>query len=134
MKRKSYEKVQLLYLSIGILIVLECIFFILLDHYKMETYQKVPAIVVDSNTILVSIIKKEKITFYKGNFFYIENQKIKYQIQRENNYIMEKDIYYELTIHLEKEIHKKEKEIVEVTIPKEKEKVIKIFQKIKDGG
>ena len=134
MKIKNYEKFQLLYISIIVLIIIECIFFIILEKYKMEIYQTIPAIVVDQNTLVITIIKKEKQLLYKGNYIYIDNKKIKYKIIKDNKYTIDKENYCELTIYLDKRISKKEKDIVTITILKEKEKSIKIFQKIKDGG
>ena len=134
MKIRKYEKYHLVYFSIIVLMITECIFFLSLRKFKMEFYQQIPAIVEDKHTLIMTISKKEKITLYKSNFFYINNKKTKYKVIKENKLIIQNKKYYEITIQVETEINNSEKEVVEITIIKEKERIIRIFQKVKDGG
>ena len=134
MKIRKYEKYHLVYFSIIVLMITECIFFLSLRKFKMEFYQQIPAIVEDKHTLIMTISKKEKITLYKSNFFYINNKKTKYKVIKENKLMIQNKKYYEITIQVETEINNSEKEVVEITIIKEKERIIRIFQKVKDGG
>ena len=60
MKIRNYEKYHMLIIGIVILMIGELVLFLSLYHQKMILYQKIPAMVVDSKTILLTLTSQER--------------------------------------------------------------------------
>ena len=80
--------------------------------------------------------KKEKKYFYQNQTLYLNNKNIKYTIKEDRGRIIKKNNknYYELLIKIKLPKNTKATDILEFSIKKRKEIIIKILKQVWEGG
>lgn len=132
MKIRNYEKTSFAYILCLLMLLLEIIFVILLFKYKEYRYEKLTGIVFDHNKILLALTKKERKNIYNNTYIYHKNKKIKYKIISDQGGIITKGHtkYYEIIIEYKFPEKLKTQDVVELSIKKDKYRLIEIFSLI----
>jgi len=129
---KSYENTSFINVLVYLLVIIECIFFISLNYYKISKYYLINGIVYTDELILVVVDKSERKDIYNNSFFYIDNKKINYLINEDRGITLKKNNtdYYEILLDIK--INKKYKinDSINISIKKKNEKIINIFNNI----
>lgn len=132
MINKSYENTSFINVLVYLLVIIECIFFISLNYYKISKYYLINGIVYTDELILVVVDKSERKDIYNNSFFYIDNKKINYLINEDRGITLKKNNtdYYEILLDIK--INKKYKinDSINISIKKKNEKIINIFNNI----
>lgn len=118
MKMKNYEKTTAVFLVIGILGILELLFFTGLEKVRISQYQRLTLMKIDKNHSLCLVEKEEKKTLYENNHFYKNKEKIKFKIVREEDYRVGEKEYDKVELEIDK--GKQQEDIMEVSIRKKK--------------
>lgn len=135
MKVRNYEKRSCIYILIVITIILELIGVILLIMNKTYEYEKITGLVVKKDLVVLIINKEEKNILYKNAKLFFENKELKYNIVENRGKILtNKDKYYEVLINFRFDNKYKANDVLELSLKKEKHRLIEIFKIVWEGG
>lgn len=135
MKVKNYEKKELLVFISIILLILEILFGVYLFIKKDYEYEKISAIVLKDNLLIIVADKTERNNINKNNFVYIDSKKERYKLIEDKGVIMTKENkkYYELLIRVKLNKKYKVNDTINLSIKTKKIRLIKIFKIIWEG-
>lgn len=136
MKIKNYEKTELIIFVIIIFIILEVLGIIYIIKDKKYTYERINGIVSGNDLVTVIVDKKEKKYFYQNQMIYLNDKNTKYSIKEDKGKIIKKNKknYYELLIKIKLPKNTKSTDILEFSIKRKKERIIKILKRVWEGG
>ena len=83
MKKRNYEKVELVFIISIILWVIELVLFIQLYSIRIENYKKFSIIKINKEEGVIILSKKDKKTIYNNSYGYWNNKKTSYKIIEE---------------------------------------------------
>ncbi len=90
MKIKNYETKILIIVVVIVIFIVEITSIGILNTIKIIEYKNYSMIVLDKNRAMVYISSKDKNIWYKNKYLYINNTKVKYNIEeitKDNNYM-----------------------------------------------
>ena len=136
MKTKNYEKEELITFITIVFIVLEMIGIFILSRRRESNYYKLSGIVSNNNVVTVIADKKERKLLESNQVIYLNDKKEKYRIKENRGVLLKKNNkkYYELLIDIKLPKKTKSTDIVNLSVMKNKENILKILKTVWEGG
>lgn len=131
-----YERFGLLIFLIIILILFEVIFIINIMREKNEIYISFSGVVMKNNIGLFIINDKDMKILYKNKYLYFNGKRIKYSIEKITKDVIKKDNnkYNEVLLRFKFSKKKyKDNDVIDISIRRDKESIIKMFKIIWRG-
>lgn len=134
-KLKKYERKDLVFLAVLLLILMELIFFVGLYVQKVSIYEKFQVIVRKDDVVTLVVDQEQLMLFRKNNYIYVDDKKREFSIIKTLREVLErKNVkYHEIYIKFSFDDDKKENDIIDIAIEKEKIRGIEIFKIIMEG-
>ena len=136
MNYSRYERFGLLIFFIIILILFEVIFIINIMREKNEIYISFSGVVMKNNIGLFIINDKDMKILYKNKYLYFNGKRIKYSIEKITKDVIKKDNnkYNEVLLRFKFSKKKyKDNDVIDISIRRDKESIIKMFKIIWRG-
>lgn len=136
MKTKNYEKEELITFITIVFIVLEMIGIFILSRRRESNYYKLSGIVSNNNVVTVIADNKERKLLESNQVIYLNDKKEKYRIKENRGVLLKKNNkkYYELLIDIKLPKKTKSTDIVNLSVMKNKENILKILKSVWEGG
>ena len=131
-----YERFGLLIFFIIILILFEVIFIINIMREKNEIYISFSGVVMKNNIGLFIVNDKDMKILYKNKYLYFNGKRIKYSIEKITKDVIKKDNnkYNEVLLRFKFSKKKyKDNDVIDISIRRDKESIIKMFKIIWRG-
>ena len=131
-----YERFGILILFIVILILFEIIFIINIMREENEIYISFSGVVMKNNIGLFIINDKDMKILYKNKYLYFNGKRIKYSIEKITKDVIKKDNnkYNEVLLRFKLSKKKyKDNDVIDISIRRDKESIIKMFKIIWRG-
>ena len=132
----KYERFGLLIFFIIILILFEIIFIINIMREKNELYISFSGVVMKNNIGLFIVNDKDMKILYKNKYLYFNGKRIKYSIEKITKDVIKKDNnkYNEVLLRFKFSKKKyKDNDVIDISIRRDKESIIKMFKIIWRG-
>ena len=136
MNYSKYERFGLLIFFIIILILFEIIFIINIMREKNELYISFSGVVMKNNIGLFIVNDKDMKILYKNKYLYFNGKRIKYSIEKITKDVIKKDNnkYNEVLLRFKFSKKKyKDNDVIDISIRRDKESIIKMFKIIWRG-
>lgn len=131
-----YERFGLLIFLIIILILFEIIFIVNIMREENEIYISFSGVVMKNNIGLFIINDKDMKILYKNKYLYFNGKRIKYSIEKITKDVIKKDNnkYNEVLLRFKFSKKKyKDNDVIDISIRRDKESIIKMFKIIWRG-
>ena len=136
MNYSRYERFGLLIFFVVILILFEIIFIINIMREENEIYISFSGVVMKNNIGLFIINDKDMKILYKNKYLYFNGKRIKYSIEKITKDVIKKDNnkYNEVLLRFKFSKKKyKDNDVIDISIRRDKESIIKMFKIIWRG-
>ena len=136
MNYSRYERFGLLIFFIIILILFEIIFIVNIMREENEIYISFSGVVMKNNIGLFIINDKDMKILYKNKYLYFNGKRIKYSIEKITKDVIKKDNnkYNEVLLRFKFSKKKyKDNDVIDISIRRDKESIIKMFKIIWRG-
>ena len=132
---KSYENKTIIITVTIIFLVIEIIFISLLFIKKEYVYETISGLVIDKNKVIFLLDKEEEKNIYKNTYVYYNNRKVKIEILENHGVVLtnKEKKYKELLLKIKIGNKYKANDSINISIKKNKVKLIKLIKKIWDG-
>ena len=134
-KLKKYERKEFIFLAVFFLILVEIIFFIKLCVQKVAIYQKFQVVVRKDDVVTLVVDQEQLMLFRKTHYIYVDDKKEKFSITKTSRDVLKrKNVkYHEIYIKFSFDNNKKENDVIDIAVEKEKIRGIEIFKVIMKG-
>ena len=136
MNYSRYERFGLLIFFIIILILFEIIFIVNIMREENEIYISFSGVVMKNNIGLFIVNDKDMKILYKNKYLYFNGKRIKYSIEKITKDVIKKDNnkYNEVLLRFKFSKKKyKDNDVIDISIRRDKESIIKMFKIIWRG-
>ncbi len=134
MRSKKYERKGTIFFVVFLLTVVEILFFVLLYVQKMAVYENFQAVVRKDDVVTLVVDQEQLMLFRKNDYMYVNDRRVKFSVIKTLRNVLErKNIkYHEIYIKFSFD-NKKENDVIDISIEKEKIRGIEIFKVIMKG-
>ena len=134
MRLKKYERKGTIFLAVFLLTVVEILFFVLLYVQKMAVYENFQAVVRKDDVVTLVVDQEQLMLFRKNEYMYVNDRRVKFSVIKTLRNVLErkKIKYHEIYIKFSFD-NKKENDVIDISIEKEKIRGIEIFKVIMKG-
>lgn len=134
MRLKKYERKGTIFLAVFLLTVVEVLFFVWLCVQKIAVYENFQAVVRKDDVVTLVVDQKQLMLFRKNEYMYVNDRRVKFSVIKTLRNVLErkKIKYHEIYIKFSFD-NKKENDVIDISVEKEKIRGIEIFKVIMKG-
>lgn len=134
MRLKKYERKGTIFLAVFLLTVAEILFFVWLCVQKIAVYENFQAVVRKDDVVTLVVDQKQLMLFRKNEYMYVNDRRVKFSVIKTLRNVLErkKIKYHEIYIKFSFD-NKKENDVIDISVEKEKIRGIEIFKIIMKG-
>lgn len=121
-------------MAVFLLTVVEVLFFVWLCVQKIAVYENFQAVVRKDDVVTLVVDQKQLMLFRKNEYMYVNDRRVKFSVIKTLRNVLErkKIKYHEIYIKFSFD-NKKENDVIDISVEKEKIRGIEIFKVIMKG-
>lgn len=121
-------------MAVFLLTVAEILFFVWLCVQKIAVYENFQAVVRKDDVVTLVVDQKQLMLFRKNEYMYVNDRRVKFSVIKTLRNVLErkKIKYHEIYIKFSFD-NKKENDVIDISVEKEKIRGIEIFKIIMKG-
>lgn len=121
-------------MTVFLLTVAEILFFVWLCVQKIAVYENFQAVVRKDDVVTLVVDQKQLMLFRKNEYMYVNDRRVKFSVIKTLRNVLErkKIKYHEIYIKFSFD-NKKENDVIDISVEKEKIRGIEIFKIIMKG-